>query len=151
VTDDDLHVPAEDILQHVVYGADGQIPFGWHVFVLKDIAALNRLRALAGDDTSDAYAWTIMHVAPDDDNVIGEMYFVAGWVYVGMIAHEALHLASWMCRYPTGQWPIRGRQQTQAARMTFGREPEQLAEIVGQLTSVVWYNLAADGMVDVDA
>lgn len=146
----DVKVPAEDILHHVAYEAYGNIPFGWHVLVLKDREALSRVRSQAGDDSPDAYAWTLMHNLPDDGR-IGEMYFVAGSVYVGMVAHEALHLASWMCRYSLEQWPVEGRaKEVRVARMTMGKEPEQLAEITGELTSVTWYNLERDGMVDVD-
>lgn len=143
-------IPDELVLSHTLYEAYGDVPYAWHVFVLKDLDALNAVRDAGELGEANAFAWTSMYDEPDGDNSVGVMYFAAGWVYVGMVAHEALHLASWMCRFPKGKWPIRGRFQTRPQRMTLGREPERLAEIVGQLTSVVWYNLEKDGLVDVD-
>lgn len=129
----------DNVLYHVKYAAHGDVPFGWHVYVLKDMAALRRHRiASEGHDGIEAYAWTSLGNEPQD-GYIGAMYFVQGWTYVGMVAHECTHLASWMCRFL--DFP---------KRMTLGREPERLAEIVGTLTSVTWYNLASDGMVTVD-
>lgn len=150
-------IPAEDIAYHTAFDAveDGPMPFGWHVLVLEDLDALSRFRAQDRktehhDPERLAYAYTKMYNEPSEDGTIGEMYFVKGWLYVGMVAHEALHLASWVCRFPADRWPVEGRQQTRVARMTMGREPELLAEITGVLTSVTWYNLENDGMVTVD-
>ena len=129
----------DDVLHHVIYAQHGTIPFGWHVYVLKDLSALRRVRIEAGGhDGVEAYAWTSMANEPQD-GCIGAMYFVQGWTYVGMVAHECTHLASWICRF-----------LDTPRRMTLGREPEKLAEIVGELTSVTWYNLTADGMATVD-
>lgn len=140
----EITIPDEDVLYHVAYDASGDIPFGWHVFVLKDLDALKRVREQSLSNPSDdherlAYAWTTMRNEPDGGNYIGEMYFAAGWVYVGMVAHEAMHMASWMCRFTEDR-----------RRMSFGNEPERMAEMVGTLTSVVWYNLLSDEMVTED-
>ena len=125
-------IPGEDVLSHVAYEAYGEVPYGWHVFVLKDMDAMRLLRGQYDAellDHQDAYAWTVLRNEPHAGNFIGEMYFVEGYVYVGLIAHESVHMASW----------ILGLEGVK--KMRAGAEPERLAELVAQLTSVVWYNL----------
>ncbi len=152
VSDDGMvNIPNELILFHARFHKAEPLPFGWHVFVLNSFETLQELRAAHGDpDQTDAYAWTQIYDQPDAELSIGTIYFAAGWVYVGMVAHEAMHLASWMCRFPEDAWPERGRLRARPRRMTLGREPEALAEYTGTLTSVMWYNLEADGMTTVD-
>lgn len=129
---DEVHV-------HIRFDAHGDVPFGWNVVVVEPGEPWDRLMAEIEEETPEwlktpvAYARTTMSHFPGEDGTIGTMYFRADFVYVGMVAHEALHLASWMCRFPESGVDNR--------RMTLGHEPERLAEITGTLTSVVWYNL----------
>jgi hypothetical protein len=132
-------IPGADVLQHVEYQAHGDVPYGWHIWVMRDLESLQRVAASANLHTH-SYAFSTLYDEPDDGGFIGQIYLAADWVYVGMVAHEAVHLASWMLKVRDGQ----------TALGDTGDEAEALAEVTGTLTSVVWYNLVADGFASDD-
>jgi hypothetical protein len=132
-----INLPEADVLNHVLYAPYGHVPFGWHVFVITT-EGWQPLMDQINWDPMEAFARTNLHHKPDSAESVGEMYFRADYVYVGMIAHECLHLGSWMCSM------LRGVPK----RMRLGQEPELLAEVVGELTSVTWYNLESHWTID---
>lgn len=126
-----------DVLCHYIFEPTEDMPYGWSIVVVQPGQAWENLMDDIDKNYPAAYlreerfARTTMDHFPNDKNVIGTMYFRADNVNVGMVAHESLHLASWMCRFI----PNTKRM------MSFGNEPEILADIVGQLTSITWYNI----------
>ena len=127
----------DDVLFHYIFEPTEDMPHAWTVVIvqagkpwedLMDVIDANYPAAYLREER---FARTTMDHFPDDEGVIGTMYFRSDSVNVGMVAHEALHLASWMCRFV----PEIKR------KMSFGNEPEILADIVGQLTSITWYNI----------
>jgi len=127
----------EDVLVHFNFEAHGDVPYGWHVLVIQAGKAWDDLMEQINKDSptyynrNELFARSTMDHIPDPDGSIGTMYFRSDFVYVGIVAHEVLHLASWMCRTIPGV----------NRRMTFGNEPEIFAEILAQLTAVTWINL----------
>lgn len=134
LTDDQLVIDDEHVLWHTLFLPSEDIPFGFHVFVLD---TLDTIRALV-DPPKDAYARTFTYDDPDADNSIGTIFLASGSVYVGIVAHEATHLAAGM---------LRALHEPLADA---GHENERLAELSGTITSIVWYNVERAGRTTVD-
>ena len=127
----------EDILVHKHFAAYDDIPYGWHVLVVQAGEPWEKLMTQINNDSPtfyarpDVQARTTMDHFPNPDGSIGTMYFRSDGVWLELITHEALHMASWMCRSVPGI----------SRRMTFGVEPEAFANIIGRMVAVTWENL----------
>ena len=126
---DDLHWPDEDVAWQGVFGAElaWSVPHGVHVFVFNDVGALQR----ACEDPR-AGGHSITYDEPDEAGV-GALIMLARPVTLAVIIHEVTHVALFWSR-PTVT-------PGQRARAFLNSHGEDIPELIGNLSAVLWYSL----------
>lgn len=120
----DAHI----VLQDVINAApDYSIPFAVHVFVFDTVA---HLRDACGDPEASAHSTT--YDEPDDAG-IGAVVMLAE-PHLSLVAHEATHIAL----HHHGNEAGKGSAKTWLAY-----HPESVAEMIGNLTALIWYRVAS--------
>ncbi len=127
MSDDAMSWPDADVHWQGVLDAnpDFSIPFATHVFVFH---TCDQLRSACG--RPDAVAHSTTFVAPDPANVGALLFFSLEDLALSLVAHEATHVA------------LIHHSQIEQTRIGAKRwlhdHPETIAEMVGNLTSIVW-------------
>lgn len=125
-----LSWPDSAVHTHVHLPRDKQmsIPFAVHVFVFHTRA---QLREACGDPRASAHSMTHR---PDAEGTGAVIMLSAEELELSLVAHEVAHVALhwWATRVP----------KKKSARRAIKRHPERVAEMVGNLTALVWYTAA---------
>lgn len=125
----DLEIPRDAVRWHTAFAGDEQygIWHGVHVFVLNDVDAV---RAASGDP--DAHGWSSTYDEPDAGGV-GAVILLYGPVPLALIAHEVTHVVL--------HWARSTATPHDRARRWLEQHPEEVAEVIGNLTAVLWYSI----------
>lgn len=125
-----MHIPKEHVVwQGIVEAApEYAVPFGVHVFVLDTV---EHLRSASEDPLAHAHSMTWEE--PDSRNVGAIVLLSTADLAMSIVAHEATHIAL----YHHGR-EVQGRI---GARRWLKDHPETVAEMVGNLTALIWYSL----------
>jgi hypothetical protein len=114
---------------------DFGVPFGVHVFIFH---TTEQLRAASGHDTAVAHSVTFDHV--DDAGVGALLFFTLEELHLSLAAHEATHVA--LAHHGNEE-----RSRIGAKRWLWDH-PESVAEMIGNLTVLVWRHLYENGIGD---
>ncbi len=130
--DAELSWPDDAIAWHGVFDAvpEWSVDYGVDVWIFK---TLEGLRDACGDPAATAFSRT--YDTPDAAGVGALMLFV-GPVPISLIAHEVAHVALF--------WARDLATPHQRARRWLAEHPEAVAELVGNLTAVLWHSLPED-------
>ncbi|GAA1149292.1 hypothetical protein F6W69_10590 [Microbacterium oxydans] len=120
-----LHWSESDVAWHGIVDAGHGVPFRTQVFIFHTHAQLS-----AACGHPDANGWSQTFNEPDADNVGALVFLVKTELWVSIIAHEAAHIAL----FHHGR-QIDGRI---GARKWAREHPEELAVMIGNLTSLIW-------------
>lgn len=127
---DEITWPDADVEWQAVLKANLEgwtIGHGVHVFVFKTREALQ-----AAAESPDAAAHSRTYDAPDAAG-IGGLMMLSYPVPLSIVAHEVTHMVLVWAKATAGP--------QQKARRWLEEHPEEVAEIIGNLTAVIWYSL----------
>lgn len=135
MADDHLYWPDEHVAWQGVIEAipSHSVPFAVHVFLLH---TREQLRTACQDD--NASAWSSTYDEPDANDVGAIMLFSIEDLEMSLAAHESTHVAlnhaahSESTRIGAKRWLI--------------EHPEWIAEMTGNLTTLVWAALYENGV-----
>ena len=122
----DTHVVLQDVISPA---PEYSIPFAVHVFVFDTIEHLREACA-----TSDAHAHSMTYDEPDDANIGAIVMLVASDLHLSLVAHEATHIALNHHTKHAGN---------ETAEDWLADHPESVAEMIGNLTALIWYRVAS--------
>lgn len=106
---------------------DMSVPFAVHVFIFHE---LEQLREAAGDPNASGFSTTYRDLDASGTGAI--LLLVKTDLELSIVAHEAAHMALfWHMRQPDV-----GRV---GARRWLSQHPEHLAEMIGNMTALLWY------------
>lgn len=127
---EDLSWPDSYVAWHgIIDAAPGySVPFRTHVFIFH---TLDQLRATVGNPDANGYSST--YDEPDADNIGALIILIKTDLELSIVAHEATHIAL----FHHGK-QVQGRA---GARRWLGEHPETVAEMIGNLTSLIWYGI----------
>lgn len=125
-----MHWPDEHVAwQGVIHAApDMSVQFGVHVFVFH---TLDQLRAACDDPKASAHSLT--YAEPDAANIGAVVFFAKPHLELSLVTHECTHIALFHHSH-TARSRI-------GARRWLAEHPETIAEMVGNLTALVWYGV----------
>lgn len=125
----ELHWPNEAVAWHEIIGArpDFSVPFSVHVFILHTI---EQLRDAVHDPDANGYSCTFDE--PDADNVGALIMLTKTDLELAIVAHEAAHITLFHYAKQVGR---------AGAKRWLGNHPEESAEMIGNLTSLLWYGI----------
>lgn len=129
---DDMTWPDEHVAwQSVIAGwPEMSVPFDTHVFIFHTI---EQLQAACGDRQANAHSSTWR--TPDSAGVGALVMLTAEHLELAVIAHESTHIALFHHRN------ILDRGDRTGARRWLDQHPETIAEMVGNLTALIWYGI----------
>lgn len=129
----EMHWPDEHVAHQFILSAapEHAVPFGVHVFIFHTIG---QLQEACGDFNSNAHSTT--YDEPDGNDVGALVMLSKSDLEVALVAHEATHIALFHhARIP---------KRRTSARRWLAQHPESMAEMVGNLTALIWHNLPQD-------
>lgn len=126
----EMHWPDDAVAHQFILSAAPEVavPFSVHVFIFHTI---EQLRQACGDFNSNAHSFT--YDEPDANDVGAVVMLAKTDLEVALVAHEATHVALFRHAHTTT-----GRI---GARRWLHEHPESMAEMVGNLTALIWHNL----------
>lgn len=127
----ELTIPDEHIVHHVVIEADESmsVPFCTRVFVLRD---REMLRAATSNERACAHSITFEEI---DGAGIGAIVLLnLDDLHLSLVAHEIMHVALSRAAYD---------EPADITREWLLDHPESIAELVGNLSALIWYSLPA--------
>lgn len=121
----DEHVAWQQVLEG---DPDMSVPFDVHVFIFH---TSEQLQAACGNPLANGHSstWT----QPDSVNIGALVMLAKDELELSVVAHEAAHIALFHHRNI-----LTGRI---SARRWLNDHPEHIAEMIGNLTAIIWYNL----------
>lgn len=122
-----MHWPDEHVAWQGVVDADEgmSVPFGVHVFVFH---TEEQLRAACGDAEASAHSATFDE--PDDANIGALVMLSAENLELSLVAHEVAHIALFHHGKDVGRT---------VAKRWLAHHPESVAEMIGNLTALIWF------------
>lgn len=131
MSDADYDFPRDEVVWHGCFAKDHPyaIEHDVDVFVFESVEALHRA---TGQTTISAQSRSFPQ--PDADGV-GAIILLTQPVPLSTIVHEVTHVALF--------WARRTARRKQRAYGWLANHPEQVAELVGNLSAVLWHSLPA--------
>lgn len=127
-----MNIPQEHVHWQGIIEAipEQSVPFAVHVFIFE---TREQLRELTGSPS--ASAWSSTFETPDENNIGALMFFNLEDIELSLAAHEATHVA--LCHAANKH---DGETDT---RRWLTDHPEWVAEMIGNLTILIWSALYA--------
>jgi hypothetical protein len=129
--DDPIVIPEDHILADIIFDAapDMSIPYKVRVIILRE---LDHINSITENDTASATSITFNADKLIDG--IGAYFFIPQeTLEISVIAHECTHAALF--------WVMKDVRRKQRAYGWLANHPEKVPECIGNLTSILWYNL----------
>lgn len=130
----DAHIAWQGVIDA---NPEHSVPFAVHVFIFHTV---EQFQDAWGDHEAGAGSSTYDTV--DDANIGAVIYMAKPDLYVSIVAHEATHIALNYHAQLTG----RG-----GAKQWLRTHPEYVAEMVGNMTSLIWYGIPTEEEIDAEA
>ncbi|MCK2034473.1 hypothetical protein [Microbacterium sp. KSW4-4] len=129
-TRDEMTWPEEHVAWQGIIDAapEMSVPHAVHVFIFH---TAKQLQSAVGQENIGGHsqAWN----APDSRGVAAVIMLNAEELYLSIVAHEASHVAL---------YHHSGLEQTRVgARRWLKDHPESIAEMIGNLTALIWYGI----------
>lgn len=124
------HWPDSDVAQHFFVYPDPEwsIPYGTHIFVFNDQAALKR--ACEEPEDEDLAARSYDYRAVDAEGCRGLIMFTKDHLPVSVVSHEVTHLIL--------MWAASEVSPHRRAKKWLADHPEWVAEAIGNMTGLIW-------------
>lgn len=125
-----VHWPDEHVAWQGIIDADPNmsVPFAVHVFIFHTV---EQLRAACGNPEANAHSTTWDE--PDALNVGATVFLSTEDLHLSLVAHEVAHIAL--------NYHGHNERTRIGARRWLTEHPEQIAEMIGNLTAYIWYGI----------
>lgn len=123
----DAHIAWQGIIEA---WPEMEVPFSTHVFIFHTI---DQLREACGDPEANAHSST--YSKADSQNIGALVMLTADQLELAVVAHEAAHIALFHHKNALD------RSDRTGARRWLNEHPESIAEMIGNLTAMIWFGL----------